>query len=741
MRHKKKEKSRASKKPASRKSQGLKASSKSVLLWGGIIGSIVVLGFLAYLIGLDHERGQVRLLDEPSYNVLLITLDTTRADHLGCYGYGPAKTPNLDGLAREGILFARAYCPAPLTLPSHCSIMSGLYPITHGVRINGHNLPPGIKMLAEILKDYGYITTAFTSSFSVDSRFGIDQGFDVYDDTFQSQLPLKSPNAERRAEETFAQFSNWIESNWQSKFFTWIHYFDPHLPYDPPSPYAEEFADRLYDGEIAYMDHYVGAVLKKLKEKEIIEKTLIVVAGDHGEGLGDKVETGHGVFLYEETLQVPLILYNLEVFPHSRVIKSVVRLVDVAPTVLEIIGLKDKAESMQGESLIAWLKGRIRKDLDSFVETYYPRENFGWSELVGLISGHWKFIQAPQSELYDLKKDPREEMNLYTRMANKADEMAKKLNHELLRLSSGPVAPDGQAASRTKDLEKLRSLGYINFSPAKTGSVLPDPKEKISLLRLIQKAQRLEFAERYPEAEEAYLKVLEDIPDSPEAYVNLAIVQAAQKKFDLAIDTLNQGIIRIANSEALLVRLGHTYLVTGKSQQALETMDKVLDINPQNVDALTVYAGIVDAMGRKEEARPYYERALAIEPESRHLRMSYAGNLASSGRLREAIEVYEKLIDDFPEEQAFYQYTGIAWSYLGEFDRAISLLQQALTIRATPVGYFNLAVAYNKSGNFEQAIKYFKLYLENSQGESEVNIRKAKTEIENLEKKLRHSPF
>ncbi len=740
MNNKKKEKSQTQKKAAAREAKGPRSGAKSVLNWG-ILGTVAALGLLTYLVVIGPGRYRVRLLGEPSYNVLLITLDTTRADHLGCYGYGPAKTPHLDGLAREGVRFARAYCPAPLTLPSHCSILSGLYPVTHGVRNNGHDLPLGIKMLAEILKGHGYMTSAFVSSFSVDSRFGIGRDFDVYDDTFQSQLPLKSPNAERQAEETFALFSRWLENNWQSKFFAWVHYFDPHLPYNPPSPYREEFGDRLYDGEIAYMDHYVGAVLERLKEKGIIEKTIIVVAGDHGEGLGDKVEIGHGIFLYEETLRVPLILYNQKIFPRSQVIESVVRLVDVAPTVLEIIGLKDEAAGMQGQSLIAWLRGKSRKDLNGVVETFYPRENFGWSELVGLISGRWKFIQAPRRELYDLKNDPEEEKNLFSQSKDKAGEMAKKLEQELLRLISDPKAPDGQAAARTEGLEKLRSLGYINFAPAKPSSVLPDPKEKIGLLRLIHQAQGFELEERYPEAEEVYLEILKEVPDSPEAYVNLAIVQVAQNKFDLAIDTLSRGIVRIADSEVLLVRLGHTYLVTGKSQEALETMDKVLDLNPQNVDALTVSAGILDVAGRKEEARLYYERALATEPESRHLRMSYAGNLASSGKLSEAIKVYEILIGDFPEEQAFYQYAAIAWSYLGEYDRAISLLQQAVTIRPTPVGYFNLAVAYDKSGNFQQAIKYFKLYLENSQGESEVSIRKAKTELENLEKKMRHSSF
>jgi tetratricopeptide (TPR) repeat protein len=619
--------------------------------------------------------------------------------------------------------------------------MSGLYPITHKVRNNGHDLPPGIKTLADILKGRGYATAAFVSSFSVDSRFGIGRGFDVYDDTFQSQLPLKSSNAERRAEETFGRFSRWLENNRGNRFFAWVHYYDPHLPYDPPSPYREEFGSRLYDGEIAYMDYYVGAILERLKEKGILEKTIIVVAADHGEGLGDKVEAGHGIFLYEETLLVPLIFYNRKIFSRSQVIESQARLVDVAPSILEIIGLKDEAAGMQGQSLSAWLRGKSRKDLDGLVETFYPRENFGWSELVGLISGTWKYIQAPRPELYDLKNDPEERKNLNNFSANKAGELAEKLERELLRLSSDRKASGEPAIARTTDLEKLRSLGYLNFAPAKPGSAFADPKEKIGLLRLIQQAQAYELEEQYPEAERVYRRILEDIPDSPAGYVNLAIAQARQNKFDQAIETLGQGIARIPDSEILLVRLGHTYLVTGKSQEALETMEKVLALTPQNVDALTVCAGILDATGRKDEARSYYERALAIEPESRHLRMSYAGNLASHGKLREAIKIYETLIADFPEEQAFYQYAGIACSYLGEFDRAISLLQQAVAIGPTPVGYFNLALAYEKSGNLQQAVKYFGLYLENSRGESEVNVRKAKAELEILEKKLGHSPF
>jgi arylsulfatase A-like enzyme/tetratricopeptide (TPR) repeat protein len=700
---------------------------------GVLAVAAAVLGLLAYFLFL-RPAGEPAL---ESANVLLITLDTTRADRLGSYGYAQARTPHLDGLARDGVRFARAYCPTPLTLPSHCTILSGLYPVAHGVRNNGRDLAPGIRTLAEILKGRGFATAAFVSSFSVDSRFGIGRGFDVFDDTFSTQSPLKSANAERRAEDTFARFSRWLDSASGSRFFAWVHYYDPHLPYDPPSPYKEESAGRPYDGEIAYMDHYVGAVLERLKAKGLLERTIVVVAGDHGEGLGDKVETGHGVFLYEETLRVPLILHNRAVFPRPRVVESAVRLVDIAPTILETVGLESESSGMQGRSLIARARGKESADLDSLVETLYPRENYGWSELVGLVSGRWKFIQAPKPELYDLGRDPGEMDNLFAASAAKAGEMAKTLEQEIVRLSAGPQAVAGRPADSAEVRERLRSLGYVNFAPAKTGGAPPpDPKDKINLLKLFQQAQAFEFEQRFPDAERVYNEILTEIPDAPEAYVNLAIAQAMQKGFDRAIATLLRGVGRLPDSEDLLVRLGHTYLVTGRAREALETMQKVLAMNPSSLDALIATAGILDGTGRKDEARTYFERALAIEPENRPLRVSYAASLGSVGRFREAIAVYEGLIADYPGEQAFYQFAGIAHSFLGEYDKAISRLRQAVAIRPTPVGYFNLAVAYERVGDLKAAAAALRLYLENAQGESDANIRRARAELESLEKKL-----
>jgi tetratricopeptide (TPR) repeat protein len=389
---------------------------------------------------------------------------------------------------------------------------------------------------------------------------------------------------------------------------------------------------------------------------------------------------------------------------------------------------------MQGRSLIPWIRGRSGADLDALIETFYPRENFGWSELVGLVSERWKLVQSPRPELFDLRSDPGERTNLFGASADRGGELAKRLEQEVLRLSAGPGGPGGPAAGRAGDRDRLRSLGYVNLASAAPGEAAPDPKDKIALLELVQRAQILESEGKFAEAERVHLDILKDVPDSPEAYVNLAIAQARQNAFDRAVATLNAGIARLPDSEILLVRLGHTYLVSGKPGEALDTMDKVLALNPRSVDALTVRAGILDATGRKDEAREGYERALLVEPESRYLRTSLAANLAYGGRLKEAIGLYEGLIADFPEEQAFYQYAGIAHSYLGEYDQAVSRLRQALAIRPTPKGYFNLAVTYEKTGRLKEAAENLALYLRNPQGENEENVAKAKAELDRLTK-------
>lgn len=672
---------------------------------------------------------------ESRLSVLLITLDTTRADRLGCYGYSKAQTPNIDWFASHGVKFDKAYAQVPLTFPSHCSILSGTYPLYHGARNNGtYHLGPNILTLAEILKDKGYETAAFVSSFTVDSRFGLDQGFEIYDDDFRRGQAFKSLNAERRAEEVFEPFRAWLEARREAPFFCWLHFFDPHLPYDPPSPFKEKFASEPYDGEIAYMDHYIGQVIEKLKDKGLLSRLLIILAGDHGEAFGEKGENGHGVFLYEESLRVPLIFYADQRLPEKKVVKARVRLIDIMPTILDMLKIPVPKE-VQGKSLLPFIERKTSRELPTYIETYFPRENYGWSELIGLIEGSWKYIQAPREELYDLRKDPEEKINL---AKEKAKELAK-LKHELRRYveiySSNAVATKRKVTAEER--EKLKSLGYVAMVEELPEDNLPDPKDRIEELKIMTSAELLEFEQRFEEAAQLYEKILMIHPESPTGYINLALVYARLNQFERAVEVLEKGIEKKPNSLLLLSRLGHTYLVMGRLKKSFDTWQQVLSLDPEYFDALLSCGWILDLMGDKEGARKFYEKAMAIEPENKFLRKNLALNLATTGSIDEAIKIYEKLAADYPEDYEIWQDLGIAYGYAGKISEAAECLEKAINLKPTPTAYFNLAVAKKRLGEISEAIKYLELYLDNSEGEDEEKVSSARYELNLLKKNLR----
>jgi arylsulfatase A-like enzyme/Tfp pilus assembly protein PilF len=677
--------------------------------------------------------GKVR--KDSRLNVLLVTLDTTRPDRLGCYGYEKAKTPRLDSLASKGVRFLNVYCQVPLTTPSHCSILTGTYPIYHLVRNNGaYALRSEITTLAEVLKGKGFETAAFVGSFTVDSRFGLDQGFDVYDDRFAEAQAFKALNSERKAEKVFEAFSRWFDKNHAAQFFCWVHFYDPHLPYEPPSPYKEEFADNPYDGEIACMDHYVGEVVEKLREKNILANTIIILAGDHGEAFGEKVEAGHGIFLYEGTMKVPLIFYAESHLPQGLTVKPRVRLIDLMPTVLDMLNIPANKD-IQGVSLLPFIAGKKKENLSTYIETYFPRENYGWSELVGFIGGDWKYIRAPKEELYNLKKDPEETRNAIAEEKKIAQEMRAKLDEIIARNSS--VLQSTKREMTGEEKEKLRSLGYISHSESVPSGPLPDPKDRIEELRLVQQAETFDLEGNFAEAAGIYEKILSLRPQTPVSYVNVALMQAKMGHFEDAIRTLQQGTEKIPKSELLLTRLGHTYMVTGRLKKALEAMQAVLEVNPRSFDALLASAWILNFMGQKEEARGYFEKALAVEPENKFLRKNYAMNLATSGKIQEAIDIFKILVSDYPDDYEIWQDLGIAYGYAGKISDSIDSLKKAVSLHPTPMGYYNLAVAFKKVGKIQEAVDYLKLYLENTEGEDESQVNSARQELINLEKFLR----
>jgi arylsulfatase A-like enzyme len=559
--------------------------------------------------------------------VLLITIDTTRADRVGCYGYAPAKTPHIDALAARGVRFAQAYSPVPLTLPAHCSILTGEYPFVHRVRNNGfYLLSPEQVTLAEILKARGFSTSAFVASFTLDSRFGLAQGFDLYDDTFDRREALKSFRSERTADHVASAFLDWIERNGQKRFFSWVHFFDPHLPYSPPSPFDQEFKGRPYDGEIAFMDREIGRIIAGLDGRGLADRTLLVLAGDHGEALGEKREIDHGLFIYESTLRVPLILCAPQGLSKGTTVEARVRLIDILPTVLDLLKI-DSPRKLSGQSLVPFIIGRKKDDLSAYAESFYPRENYGWSELLGLVEGRWKYISAPKPELYDLVNDSREEKNLANEEVRTAASLSEKLAAMIVRKS-----PDDRGTKRSVSAEeeaKLRSLGYAGGrSELRPSGLLPDPKDKIEDYILYFRGNLFETRGEYEQAEACYQRVLASNPDVPWNYVNLGILQAKMDRPTESIKTLEEGQKRLPGSIVILSHLMAAYLRAGQSADALASGREILAVDPDHFDALYVSGTILVRQNKWDEALSLFERALRVEPENEPLRRSYNQALA-----------------------------------------------------------------------------------------------------------------
>ena len=457
-------------------------------------GRVAALLVMLALLGACKKEG--RLADargDGGTNLLLITLDTTRADRIGAYGDTRAATPTIDRLAREGVRFERAYTAAPLTLPAHVTLMTGREPQAHQVRNNGtYSLRPEETTLAEIFRQAGFSTMAMIAAYVLEKKFGLDQGFAVYDDELNASGEATTFRSEITADRVYDKFSRWLERAPASPFFCWVHLYDPHHPYEPPASFRDRFPDDPYRGEIAYMDETIGRMLRDLESRGLLKNTLVVVAGDHGEGFGEHGESGHGVFCYEETLRVPLIFHQPRLFRGGRVVTQPVGLVDVLPTLLELYRLPRPA-GVQGRS-VAQLLNRDENPAKPvpalYFESLYGMEEMGWAPLSGLVRGPLKYISLPRAELYDLAADPREKDNLYLKKNVQAKGLARDLDSYLEKTVSA-----GQAALRPRqsrlDQDRLRALGYLAAGgPALRAESSADPKDGIGTMNLLLEARQ-----------------------------------------------------------------------------------------------------------------------------------------------------------------------------------------------------------------------------------------------------------
>jgi len=698
--------------PTQAKRKQLKKDHKRIFLY---IIPFAVAATAALIFFLSKTgRSDFSIHRDSELNVLLVTLDTTRADRIGVYGHERAKTPNLDALALGGVMFKNAYCQAPLTLPSHVSILTGTYPVYHHVHNNGfYYLNPDLTTVADVFKQNGFKTSAFVASYTVDSSYGVDKGFELFDDKMAGEELLKTFRSERTADKVYEAFAQWLDTNHTEKFFSWIHFFDPHTPYLPPSPFKEEFAGRPYDGEIAFMDFYVGKVVEKLKEKNILDKTLILLAGDHGEAIGDHGEADHGLFLYESTMKVPLIIYAKGHLPGGRIIDSAVRLIDIMPSLLDAAKISVPAE-VQGESLLPFITGRKKGDLPSYIETVYPRENYGWSELIGLIDNGWKYIQAPKLELYNLKEDPSEVANLKDIESQRVRDMKEQMER-LIAKSSSDIEARRKNVSQD-ELARLRSLGYVGGgTTGESKEKLPDPKDRKEEYNKLFRARQFEWAGEYSSAAEIYQEILNINPEFEYNYINLARVYTHLNKIDEGISLLEEARRRKPDSFVILSTLAAFYSRVNDRDRAFEVSQAALRLNPQHLAGWIISGMVKFDQGNLEEAVRLFEKALEIEPENKIVRIKYAYSLGALGRTEEAIKIYLRLKEEYPEDAKIYSDLGVVYNAVGNYAKAKENLEKAVELDPSPENYLMYSAIMERTGNLREAIRYIKLYLETTQ--------------------------
>ena len=590
-------------------------------------------------------------------NIVLITVDTTRADRMGFLGSKLNATPNLDALAKQGVVFEQAYSQAPLTPVSHATIFTGTYPQFHTVTDFGHPLPNLLPSVPEILQKSGYHTAAFVGSLILDPKAnmapGFDRGFDYFDAGFHQK---RGPNEtrynsiERRGGDVVAHAIAWLRKNRATPFFVWVHLYDPHAPYDPPAPYDKQFKDPN-DGEIAYADSALGNLFAYLRQRGLYDRALVAVMSDHGESLGAHGESMHGIFLYDETIHVPLLFKLPGQLLSGRRVAARVRLVDVAPTLLSMLRLP-LPPTFQGESLVPLMKPgpKPAADLPAYAETDYPHRAFGWSALRSLRTKKYLFVRAPKRELYDEERDHAAQHNLAASAPAVTDTLQSQLDD--FRDKTASFHDDSQKPALTSEQsENLSALGYASSSSA---SISPDPlkgddpKDKIGVSNTLHEGMIAVEDGRYQEAIPLFQHVLQESPSITIAHLQLGVALAKTRRYSEAIPALQKAVKLLPDSAEAQYQLGLALFETGAWQQsaqyfefvakkrpkfpdaqyslaavyariqrvpeAVDLLQKVIELNPQHFRGNLLLGRILSLQKRPQEAIPYLKQAVAAEP-------------------------------------------------------------------------------------------------------------------------------
>jgi arylsulfatase A-like enzyme/Flp pilus assembly protein TadD len=633
--------------------------------------------------------------NHPKPDVLFLTIDTLRADHLRCYGGTGVETPNIDALARSGIRFTRAFTPVPITLPAHTAIFTGSFPMATGMHdFSGNKLPSGVLTLARLLHDNGYATAAFIGAAVLDSRFGLNQGFDTYYDHFDfSRLDETNLDlTERRGDEVVSRALAWLKeylaqpgvapATPRKPFFLWVHLYDPHFPYHPPEPYATRYRSHLYDGEIAFADAQVGRLLTFLKQQGVFDTAAIVVAGDHGEGLGEHGEKTHGFFIYNSTLHVPLLLRIPGVRP--RVVDDEVSLVDVMPTLLQEVKITPPA-TVQGRSLLGLALGRSQPggaSSELYAETYLPLLHFGWSRLRGVQGHGLKYIDAPQPELYDTRADPHELKNLFHDRQAAAQE-----RHEQLLTLIRRYTPRGGSAAGSKELtdpallERLRSLGYVAVSAGTfteaNGKPLPDPKDRVQTYELFSEAMSDGQHGRYRES----LEKLAQAEKADPALLAIRYLQALDfyrlKDYSQAIAKFRAALELDPKFALASYYLGLAQVQTGDLEGAAGSFGRALELDPTNFSAAYNLGAVELKKGHLDQALAYFQRAVAINPDYAQGQEALGEMYLYQKRNEDAIRALERAVEVAPGFGKAHYNLGRAYQAAGRIADAQRQFNQA----------------------------------------------------------------
>ena len=623
-------------------------------------------------------------------NIILITLDTTRADRMGFLGSKRGLTPNLDSLAQQAAVFSRAYSQVPLTTPSHATILTGTYPQFNHVSDLGSPLGKDLPYLPDILRQHGYRTAAFVGSEVLDPKSaaapGFDRGFETYDAPFhiRGQGEDRYHSVERRGMAVVDSASAWLDQHPQGPFFLWLHFYDPHDPYDPPPPFKAQYAASPYDGEIAYVDSAVGKLLTTLRSRGLYDQSLIVVVADHGEAFGEHGEWSHGLFLYDETIHVPLLIKLPSAGSGRRLIESRVGLVDIAPTLLQEVEIAAPS-AMQGQSLLELVKAKSNADAQDrpeFAETDYPYRAFGWSSLRAWRAGKYLYIDAPQRELYDQPQDPEASHNLTNSAPSVTDTMASQLDEFRHKTSR---AGQAEVALTPRQAEQLQALGYVSSGSGKRESDEKqrgaDPKDKVQIANSLHQGLLDAEEGNYREAILLFEQILKADPKIALANLQLGRAWNSLGEYDKAVPWLQNAVELTPDSAEAHYELGAALGEMGDSAGSAKQLEAAVAQDPGS-DEMHFYLGSAyEEIDRIGDAVKQYQAALDINPDNFRANLLLGRLLAMQDRPKEAVPLLQKAVKLDPQSPDAHKFLGNVYTVLGDEEKACRELAEAQRLK------------------------------------------------------------